>query len=133
MLCFALQAGAILLLLAARDHAMLWAYVFVFGFSMGGVLVLLPLAVGHFFGLRAFGGILGALLPAQALGSALGAFFSGWVYDHWGGYDVALQTLLCVYLMAVATMFVAGDPRPDVATAGERGPRRGVTPRDRAP
>ena len=51
MLCFGLQALGVLVLFNAQSIAMVWVYVGIFGFAMGGVIVLLPLAVGHFFGL----------------------------------------------------------------------------------
>ncbi len=111
-LCFGLQALGVFVLIKAHTIAMVWAYVLIFGFAMGGVIVLLPLVVGHFFGLVSFGVILGTLGLTQALGGSVGAIFSGLLYDHWGSYHYALLIFSCVYLIAIITILLAGKPEP---------------------
>lgn len=112
MICFGLQALSILLLLNADSPVMLWGYVVLFGFSMGGVIVLIPLTVGHFFGLTAFGVIMGMLSFIQAMGSSCGALISGIIYDTFGSYRPALITYAGLYLIAVMLIFLAGKTRP---------------------
>lgn len=111
MLCFGLQALAIFILLNAQSMTLVWFYVVLFGFAMGGVVVLLPLAVGHFFGLASFAVIMGTIAFTQSIGSACGAYLSGLVYDLLGSYRYALIGYVCVYLTAAATIFLAGKPR----------------------
>jgi MFS family permease len=91
-----------------------WVYVVLYGFGMGGIVVLLPLAVGHYFGVVAFGTIMGLLAFAQAIGSSSGAFISGLMYDHFGNYAHALVLWGVVYFVAVFTIFIAGRPKPYV-------------------
>lgn len=110
-LCFGLQALGVLVLLGAESIATVWVYVTIFGFAMGGVIVLLPLAVGHFFGLAAFGVIMGALSLILALGNASGALISGIIHDSFGSYDYAMIAYLCLYLIAALSIFLAGRPR----------------------
>jgi sugar phosphate permease len=112
MVCFGLQAVGILLLLNAGSLAMVWGYVFLFGFAMGGVIVLMPLTVGHFFGLTAFGVIMGALSFLQAMGSSCGVLVSGIIYDAFGSYRLALITDASFSLIAAVSIFLAGKPRP---------------------
>jgi predicted MFS family arabinose efflux permease len=109
--CFVLQAVAVLLILGDPAPALIWAYVLLFGFSMGGVIVLIPLSVGHFFGLRSFGVILGVVMLLQALGNATGAYSSGLIHDHFGNYQRALVLFLWVYLAAIAAIWSAGRPQ----------------------
>jgi sugar phosphate permease len=111
-LCFGLQAFGILLLLYADGLAMVWGYVFLFGFAMGGVVVLLPLTVGHFFGLGAFGVIMGALSFLQAMGASSGVLLSGVIYDTFGNYRIALIGYVVFSLIAAVSIFLAGKPRP---------------------
>jgi len=111
MLCFGLQALGVLVLFNAESVAMVWAYVAIFGFAMGGVIVLLPLVVGHFFGLAAFGVIMGTLSLILALGNASGALISGLIYDFFGSYDYAMIACMCLYLAAALSIFMAGKPR----------------------
>ncbi len=111
MVCFGLQALGVFILFHADSLAMVWIYVFIFGFAMGGIVVLLPLAVGHFFGLASFGTIMGIISFMQALGCASGAFISGLIYDYFGSYQYALMCYICVYLVATLTIFLAGKPK----------------------
>lgn len=112
MLCFGLQALGILILLNTHTLATVWVYVMIFGFAMGGVIVLLPLIVGHFFGLASFGVILGTLSLTQALGGSIGAITSGVIYDYLGSYHYALVAFIAVYLTATLTIFLTGKPLP---------------------
>jgi sugar phosphate permease len=111
-LCFGLQALAVLLLLYIHSVSMIWVYVVIFGFAMGGVVVLIPLAVGHFFGLVSFGVLLGLLWMINAIGGAMGTYTSGLIYDCSGSYDYALYAFIAAYIAAILGLFLAGEPRP---------------------
>lgn len=114
MICFGVQAIAIFMLLVIQSTAMVWIYVLLYGFGMGGVVVLLPLVVGHFFGLIAFGTIMGTVAFIQGIGSSSGALISGLIFDHTGNYQYALILFGCVYLLAIVTICLAGKPKPYV-------------------
>ncbi len=111
MACFGVQALAIFLLLSFQSTTMVWIYVLLYGFGMGGVVVLLPLVVGHFFGLAAFGTIMGTVAFIQGIGSSSGALISGLIFDHMGNYQYALILFGCVYLLAIASIIMAGKPK----------------------
>ena len=91
---------------------MVWLYVLVFGFSMGGLVVLMPLTVGNFFGLASFSVILGILWLIKAFGGAVGTYVSGLIYDYLGSYRWALYGLMASYLAAIIAIFLAGKPNP---------------------
>ena len=112
-LCFGLQALAVVILINTNSMTMLWLYVLIFGFSMGGVVVLLPLTIAHFFGLASFGVLLGTLWMVNAIGGALGTYASGLIYDYTGTYQFALYLFMGAYLVAVYGIFLAGKPMPD--------------------
>jgi sugar phosphate permease len=114
VICFSLQALGIFVLLNSQSLVMVWIYVFLFGFAMGGVIVLLPLVVGHFFGLTSFGVIMGTLSFLQAMGASSGVFVSGLVYDIFGSYRLALMSYVVFCLLAVASILLAGKPKPYV-------------------
>jgi sugar phosphate permease len=111
-LCFGLQGLAVFILGNINSMAMLWLYVVIFGFGMGGVVVLLPLTVGHFFGLASFGVILGTLWMINAIGGALGTYASGLIYDYTGTYQYALYLFIAAFLVAISGIFLAGKPMP---------------------
>jgi MFS family permease len=110
--CFGVQALAVFMLLAFHSTTMIWVYVILFGFGMGGIVVLLPMVVSHFFGLAAFGTLMGTVAFIQAIGSSSGAFISGLIFDYKGNYNYALVLFGGIYLLAVITIFMAGKPTP---------------------
>ena len=111
LLCFGLQALSLIVLYFASSIAYVWVYVFIFGFAMGGNIVLLPIVVGHYFGLVSFGVIMGIVTFFQALGSGAGAVLSGVIYDTTGNYQVALMIYTGLYLLAILAIFSAGRPK----------------------
>ncbi len=117
MLCFGLQALGVFVLYRAGSLATVWVYVLIFGFAMGGIIVLLPMVVGQFFGLRAFGIIMGIISFSQAIGSAIGAIMSGFIYDKFGSYEYALVVYIAIYLTATLSIFLAGKPKEYVQRA----------------
>lgn len=112
LLCFGLQALALALLLFTHSIPMVWGYALIFGFSMGGVVVLIPLVVGHYWGLLSYGVLIGVIWVANALGGSLGTYISGLIYDCSGNYRYALYLFLTAYLVAIPTFFLAGKPKP---------------------
>jgi sugar phosphate permease len=111
ILCFGLQAVSVLILLTAGSTTTVWIYVALFGFSMGGMIVLLPLMVSHFFGLASFGSIMGMVSLVLALGNAVGAVLSGVIYDSLGSYHYAMITYICLYAIAALCIILAGRPQ----------------------
>jgi predicted MFS family arabinose efflux permease len=110
VICFGLQALAVLMLLHFQTLVVVWIYVAVFGFAMGGLVVLMPLTVGRFFGLGGFGLILGTIWMVQATGGALGTFIAGLIYDIFNDYQFAFYYFIAAYLMAIVAIFLAGKP-----------------------
>lgn len=105
LLCFGLQALALFLLLTTHGPIMVWVYAVTFGFGMGGIVVLMPMVVGHYYGLRAYGVILGVLWVGNSIGGAMGTYLSGLIYDHLGDYQYALFIFLAAYLISIAAFF----------------------------
>jgi sugar phosphate permease len=112
VICFGLQALAVFMLLYFQAIAVVWIYVVIFGFAMGGLVVLMPLTVGHFFGLGGFGLILGSIWMVQALGGALGTYSAGLIYDAFGDYQFAFYVFIAAYIIAIIAIFMAGKPDP---------------------
>jgi len=119
VICFGLQALAVFMLLYFQALAVVWIYVPIFGFAMGGIVVLMPLTVGRFFGLGGFGLILGSVWMFQALGGALGTFSAGLIYDLFGNYQLAFYFIVTVYILAITAIFMAGKPDPKQSVMGE--------------
>ena len=83
----------------------------IFGFGLGGVLTLLPVAWADYFGRANFGAIRGIALSAQVLAQAAGPMIAGILHDLTGNYRAALY---CFAVLAFAAAGVAlAARRPD--------------------
>ena len=111
ILCIALQIVGLVILMMTHTTAMVWVFVFVYGFAMGGWLTMEPLITGQFFGMASFGTIFGWVLAAAAVGSALGPIIMGAIYDVSGSYMVGLITFLGAYIVSMTSLLLARKPK----------------------
>lgn len=109
--CIALQLVGLVVLMMTHTTLMVWVFVVVYGFAMGGWLTMEPLVTGEIFGMKAFAPIYGWVLAAAAVGSGLGPIVMGLVYDLSGSYAVALVVCLVAYVMAIAALSLARKPK----------------------
>ncbi|BBO74491.1 hypothetical protein DSCW_19080 [Desulfosarcina widdelii] len=107
---YLLQCLGIFILLNVGSNLTIWIYAMIFGFGMGGILVLQPLAVGQFFGLKSFSVLLGIISLGQSCGAAIGAYSAGLIYDHYHQYHPALITFLIIYSLAMTSILITGKP-----------------------
>lgn len=112
ILCYALQAVSVLILLYGKSTVAIWLYVVTFGFSMGGVVLLIAIGVGNYFGLASLGIIMGIVSFCQSFGYSGGAIMSGLIYDAFGSYETALKLYIGFYIAAMLAMAAAGKPKP---------------------
>ena len=87
----------------------------VFGFGIGAVLTLLPVAWADYFGRENFGAIRGLALSAQVLSQAVGPILSGVLHDLTGNY---LAALYCFAVLSALTVAAALAARRPTAAAG---------------
>jgi MFS family permease len=107
-----LHALAVAFLFSQSSLAALAAFLLLFGLGLGGGAVLVPLLVGEFFGLRAFGKILGVAMIFSALGAATGPVVTGRIFDLTGGYDSAfIIHIISFCAAAVAILFLRRPPQ----------------------
>ncbi len=105
-----LALGALLMTrIASPAHGYLAAAVF--GFAIGGVLTLLPIAWADYFGRANFGAIRGLGLSAQVLAQAAGPLLSGVLRDLTGDYQLALHGFAVLSALSVIAALAARQPR----------------------
>ena len=68
---------------------MFYTFALVFGFSWGGIGVILMTLPSDVFGWRSLGAITGALDIGFAIGGAIGVALGGYVFDITGSYDMS--------------------------------------------
>ena len=82
-----------------------------FGFGIGGILTLLPIAWADYFGRAHFGAIRGIALPAQVLAQAAGPLLSGALHDLTGNYRARLQCFAALAALSILAALAARQPR----------------------
>jgi cyanate permease len=82
-----------------------------FGFGVGGILTLLPIAWADYFGRANFAAIRGVALSAQVLAQAAGPLLSGGLRDWTGSYMRSLQCFAVLSALSVAAALAARRPR----------------------
>jgi sugar phosphate permease len=110
---FGLLALSSCVLLWMPDAALLWVFVFAYGFAYPARDIVYPLVLGRCFGLGYLGEIYGAMMLALPAG-ALGSIFAASIFDHLGSYDDAFLTFTLLNLLAFAALFFLRDERAAV-------------------
>ena len=100
-----------LLMLTVQSAAQGFLAASVFGFGIGAILTLLPVAWADYFGRTHFGAIRGIALSAQVLAQAAGPLLSGALRDLTGDYLLSLQCFAGLALLSVAAALMARQPR----------------------
>jgi len=85
-----------------------------FGFGIGGVLTLLPVAWADYFGRTHYGAIRGLALSAQVLAQASGPLLSGALRDLTGDYTLSLHCFTALSALSVVAALLARQPRSQV-------------------
>lgn len=109
-------------LLMAAGHTASQAFLAaaVFGFGIGAVLTLLPMAWADYFGRENFGAIRGVSLSAQVLAQAVGPLASGALRDFTGDYLVSLYGFAALCALSVVAALIARPPRALARAAAAR-------------
>jgi MFS family permease len=94
LFCFALQAVGVVLLFFVRSPLLLFLYVVVYGYSMGGNATLQATIVGECFGRLHYGSIAGRMSPILVTCQALGVPLVGWIHDTTGSYVAAFAMIV---------------------------------------
>jgi cyanate permease len=81
-----------------------------FGFGVGGLLIMLPVAWADYFGRSNYGAIRGLALPGQVLAQAAGPLLSGVLRDATGGYETSLACFAILSGLAALSAILATPP-----------------------
>jgi MFS family permease len=103
--CIGLQIAGVFILMQSTGLAMVWAFVVVFSFAMGGTNTLRPLVIGEIFGTTSFGRTLGTAELMRRLGAAAGPFLAGYIFDVTRSYQYAFISFIAAYLLGMAALF----------------------------
>jgi MFS transporter, OFA family, oxalate/formate antiporter len=106
--------GTALLFLLVDSPEMAFAVAAVFGIGLGGLLVVPPVAIAHYFGRNSLGAIRGATEPFVSGGQALGAIGAGLIFDYTGSYSGTFPTFTAAALIAIVLLVFTRRPKKPV-------------------
>jgi sugar phosphate permease len=81
-----------------------------FGFGIGAMLTLLPVAWADYFGRANYGAIRGLALSTQVLAQASGPLLSGALYDWSGTYEISLHVFAALSVLSIVAALAARQP-----------------------
>jgi len=114
-ICFILTAVAVIWLLQATEVWMLYLFIIIFGFSIGGNITSEAPLTARLFGLRYHGSILGFAAFGFTIGAALGPVLTGYIFDLTSSYQIAF--VVCI-MIAIVGFILAAVLRPTEKIGG---------------
>jgi len=105
-------AASVLVMLSVTSPPQAFAGAALFGFGVGGILTLLPLAWADYFGRAHYSAIRSVALSAQVLAQATGPLLSGALRDWTGNYDRSLECFATLSCLGIAAALAARRPAP---------------------
>jgi MFS family permease len=106
--------GMSLLFLLVDSPAMAFTAAALFGIGLGGLLVVPPVAIAHYFGRSSLGAIRGATEPFVSGGQAIGAIGAGLIFDYTGSYERTFPTFTVAAILAILLLIATRRPTKPV-------------------
>lgn len=116
VVCLAGFAAGIFVLMKASCLPLVYLYAVLTGISTGGLIVVLPVLLGAYFGRTSFAQITGWTLPVTTLFGAAGPLLGGFMRDASGSYMTAFIAALALVGVGLVCAFFARPPRHPSAT-----------------
>jgi len=95
----------------APGRLIILVFGFVFGFSYGTALVMMPALIGNYYGPVSFASINGFLTPFMVVCGALVPAGAGYIADHFGNYDLAFIVIILVTAAGVVSTAFLAPPK----------------------
>ena len=99
------------LFVTADSNVEAFLFAGLFGFALGGLLVVPPVAFADYFGRRSLGAVRGVTEPFNSLGQAVGAVFSGMIFDATESYHAAFWSFAAIGVVTAVALSFARAPR----------------------
>lgn len=99
---------ALLSLNFARMQAFTFVYTMLVGFGIAVIVVGSANITGHYFGMVEYGKILSLFLASYSLGSTVGTFLSGFIFDRAGSY-LGAWILYLLFAVCALVAFLKAD------------------------
>lgn len=107
---FLFQALTVLSLAYTENRAVLYLGTFIFGLTMGNILMMQSLITGECFGITSFATVYGTAAVFVASGSSLGPTIAGIIYDLTESYRISFIIFSVMSILAAVTVPFARPP-----------------------
>ncbi|MDB5620349.1 MAG: transporter [Tardiphaga sp.] len=116
--CFLSQAVALVVVINARQDALLFFGCALFGFSVGNLITLPALIVQREFDARSFGVLINLITAVTQVTYAFGPGMIGWLRDLSGSYAAPFYACMALQLVAAVLILLRAAPiTPPAASA----------------
>ena len=107
-----IPAGVCLLLLViGSSREVILVYAVLYGFTMGGFIPMVNVALAQYFGSANMGSIRGVVTPIANVAGAASPFVVGIMWQWLGSYDVSFTLLGALWAAGGAMVLLAAQPR----------------------
>ncbi|MFC1871812.1 MFS transporter [Chloroflexota bacterium] len=109
---FVMQLSALGILLATKNHGLMYLYAVLFGISCGAIVVALPAFVGEYFGRTRYPQIMSFAFPLCLVAESMGPVIAGAIYDTNTTYTLAFILVTFVSLLGLIGAVLLRRPQP---------------------
>jgi sugar phosphate permease len=113
MVCVLLQGTAVLTLAFSSHVAVLYICTFVFGLTMGPLLMMQSLLIGECYGIPSFATVAGAIGLITMPGAAFGPVVAGLIFDATQSYAVSFIFFSSLSFISAGIVYFARPPAVD--------------------
>ncbi len=120
--CLAGFAVGITILMNVRALPLIYLHTIVSGVSCGGIMVVMPVLIGAYFGSTAYAQIIGWTTPVTTIFSAGSPLLAAFIFDNTGSYTPVFTIALVFLGVGLVCALLAQPPKPKV-TISDGAPR----------
>ena len=97
---------SILLLYFASSPGVVYLFAILFGISLGGDYMIIPLMAAELFGVKVMGRVMGLILTIDGLAEAFGPIVAGWLRDISGSYAIGFGALIGLSVIGTISIWM---------------------------
>ena len=113
MVCFLIQAAAVMTLAHYHHVVLLYLGTFAFGLTMGNIIMMQSLITAECFGLVSFATVSGLAGVFTMSGAAFGPTIAGFIFDATQSYRTAFTIFATMSVIAILVIYFARPPEPN--------------------
>jgi MFS family permease len=111
-------AIGVTILMNSRIMPLIYLHTVISGISAGGIMVLLPILLGSYFGRTNYAQILGWTMPVTTLCSAGSPLLAAFIFDSTGSYTTVFIISLSLLVFGLVCSTLAKPPKPKNPQSG---------------